>query len=376
MFRKLLCTWVLLTLSFTASGQILATQEDTKALARLYSAAFDRLPDIGGLNFWVDSFEQGRSISSIAGDFNRSAEFTSKYGELNNLAFIRQLYRNVLGREGESGGVEFWTGHLDAARMTRDEVLADFAGSRENVIKTDPEFNALFKGPNGQWSFSSIARQHSEGFWYGESSDNRLFTSLITDQGRLFVIYSEYYPSSNPLIAGVIVGDTYIDGSALASTQARDYNLEGYGVSDVQIKGTLEAKKNFSGSIQYRYGSQKTFTSTYDRNYELAPSFEKLSGTYNGEVAFSLGVEGATISIDDNGDISGQGWSGCVISGTATKNNSGNFYDISLSFGGNPCYFSYQTFSGVAAFYAPTGQLIVILPNDSNTDGLIFISSS
>ncbi|ARN75987.1 PKD domain-containing protein [Oceanicoccus sagamiensis] len=139
--------------SALASAEIVATKEDTKALARLYSAAFDRQPDLGGLNFWVNSFQQGRTIESIAGDFNRSFEFSSKYGDLDNLAFIRQLYRNVLGRGGEPGGVAFWQSHLDEGRMTRSGVLEDFADSTENRRKTDPVFNSLMQRGDAKWDF-------------------------------------------------------------------------------------------------------------------------------------------------------------------------------------------------------------------------------
>ena len=39
--------------------------EEVRAIARLYSAAFDREPEVGGLNFWVNSYENGSSLTAV-----------------------------------------------------------------------------------------------------------------------------------------------------------------------------------------------------------------------------------------------------------------------------------------------------------------------
>ena len=44
-------------------------------MVRLYEAALDRLPDQGGLNFWIDALQDGLSLSVLAGAFVASAEF-------------------------------------------------------------------------------------------------------------------------------------------------------------------------------------------------------------------------------------------------------------------------------------------------------------
>jgi Domain of unknown function (DUF4214) len=130
-----------------------ADTEDVKALARLYSAAFDRDPNIDGLNFWVDSFEKGRSINGIANDFYKSQEFTKKYGPLTDTQYIEQLYRNVLGRDGEQSGIDFWVNHLRNG-TARAVILASFAKSPENVAKTNTLFaNMHFEG--GVWLYGS-----------------------------------------------------------------------------------------------------------------------------------------------------------------------------------------------------------------------------
>lgn len=68
--------------------------------------------------------------------FTQSPEFAESYGDPSNLDFVRIMYRNVLGRDGEPGGVEFWTGELDSGKRSRATVLLNFAESPENVTNS------------------------------------------------------------------------------------------------------------------------------------------------------------------------------------------------------------------------------------------------
>ncbi|MFC1579101.1 DUF4214 domain-containing protein [Pseudomonadota bacterium] len=134
-----------------STGPMSASIQDVRSLARLYSAAFDRLPKIAGLNHWVDTFESGTSIQDIAKKFYESPEFIEKYGTLDNRQFVEQLYRNVLGREGAPSGIDFWESHLDND-VPRERVLAQFADSIENKSKTEELFSEMrFEG--GLWVF-------------------------------------------------------------------------------------------------------------------------------------------------------------------------------------------------------------------------------
>lgn len=111
--------------------------ETAASVARLYHAALDRAPDVGGLTFWIDALEGGRgSLGDIADGFANSAEFQEKYGSLNNRGYVEQLYRNVLDREGDAGGINYWTEVLNAGQLDRGDVLLGFAESIEHQVKT------------------------------------------------------------------------------------------------------------------------------------------------------------------------------------------------------------------------------------------------
>jgi Domain of unknown function (DUF4214) len=105
---------------------------------RLYSAALSRAPDVSGLKFWTAQADDSHvSLSDVANSFAASPEFINNYGALSDLAFVQQLYQNVLDRPGEASGVQFWQDAL-AAGTSRGAVLLSFAEGAENQAKTLP----------------------------------------------------------------------------------------------------------------------------------------------------------------------------------------------------------------------------------------------
>ncbi len=120
-------------LRFNDSSYAFDTSGNAGKAYRLYQAAFDRLPDAGGVGFHLATLENfGLSLQQIAKNFIDSPEFSSRYANLSDAQFVNQLYLNVLHRAGEAGGVAFWTGLLDNRQATREEVLVGFSESPEN----------------------------------------------------------------------------------------------------------------------------------------------------------------------------------------------------------------------------------------------------
>jgi phospholipase/lecithinase/hemolysin len=105
-------------------------------VARLYKAAFNRAADAGGLDYWTGQLDNHTlQLPDISRSFIGSAEANTLYGSLSNQRFVEQLYQNVLGRPGESSGIQYWTGALDAG-ASRAQELVGFSDSIENKTKT------------------------------------------------------------------------------------------------------------------------------------------------------------------------------------------------------------------------------------------------
>ncbi|HEV7721316.1 MAG TPA: DUF4214 domain-containing protein, partial [Iamia sp.] len=96
---------------------------------------FLRMPDKGGLDYWVGELRKGVSINTPSESFARSAEFKDRYGNLSNAAFVRLVYTNVLGRTPSPSEAAYWTGELDKG-VTRGRVMVGFSESAENKTRT------------------------------------------------------------------------------------------------------------------------------------------------------------------------------------------------------------------------------------------------
>lgn len=103
---------------------------------RLFQAYFLRLPDSSGLAYWTGKSRGGKRITEISQEFARSSEFTRRYGTLTNRQFVEQIYVNVLGRPGDTAGINSWTTKLDSKTKTRGEVMVGFSESSEYIRKT------------------------------------------------------------------------------------------------------------------------------------------------------------------------------------------------------------------------------------------------
>ncbi len=104
-------------------------------IMRLYLAYFLRMPDTGGLNYWVSASRGGMSLATISQLFSESPEFTDRYGSLGNAGFVDQVYQNVMGRSPDSGGRTYWSGRLGSG-TTRGEMMIGFSESDEFVANS------------------------------------------------------------------------------------------------------------------------------------------------------------------------------------------------------------------------------------------------
>ncbi|MYM88252.1 DUF4214 domain-containing protein [Rugamonas sp. FT82W] len=99
---------------------------------RMYQAALDRSPDTDGLGYWINALDHGYSLQGVAKNFIASAEFQAKYGAAPSDAdFVTSLYHNVLHREPEQAGYDYWIKAL-AVGAPREQILMNFSESAEN----------------------------------------------------------------------------------------------------------------------------------------------------------------------------------------------------------------------------------------------------
>lgn len=114
--------------SITVSGNA-----NTATAMRLYENLLDRQAEYEGAQYWANLVEQGIDMGSIANAFLLSAEFNALNPQtLSNAEFVELMYDNMLGRASEEEGLAWWTNLLDAGQV-RADVAVWIAESEESV---------------------------------------------------------------------------------------------------------------------------------------------------------------------------------------------------------------------------------------------------
>ena len=114
--------------------QVTGLETDSGKMFRLYNASFKRLPDPDGLRYWISNFTSGKDDErAVASSFLVSTEFQEHYGaNITHSTYVNTLYKNVLGRDADTDGLNYWLGQLNSGIETRYEVLLGFSESVEN----------------------------------------------------------------------------------------------------------------------------------------------------------------------------------------------------------------------------------------------------
>lgn len=115
-------------------NQVTGKDDVTGRMFRLYNAAFARFPDADGLKYWIGKNASGENSNRVvAQSFLASAEFIERYGsDVSDETYVNNLYKNVLGRDADAEGLNYWVGNLSSGVETRYEALLGFAESAEN----------------------------------------------------------------------------------------------------------------------------------------------------------------------------------------------------------------------------------------------------
>ncbi len=141
-------------LRFLDGRLVFDVNDAAAAVTRMYQAGLGRLPDQGGLNYWINGLQHGAALADIAAGFLNSAEFIGRFGTgLANGDFVTRIYQNVLNRAPDSGGLAFWSGTLNGNTYNRSQVLAGISDSTENKTATASLV------ASGIWDVSETATQ-------------------------------------------------------------------------------------------------------------------------------------------------------------------------------------------------------------------------
>ncbi|MDB5366546.1 MAG: hypothetical protein JWM77_2473 [Rhodospirillales bacterium] len=114
---------------------VLILNPDAKAasIAGIYQVGYSRLPDEAGLNAQVKAATGGVSLLQLATNFLNSKEASAlALPSLSDSAFVTMLYTNAFGRAPDSGGMQVQLNALSHG-ISRAQLLLNFATSAEEL---------------------------------------------------------------------------------------------------------------------------------------------------------------------------------------------------------------------------------------------------
>ena len=109
----------------------------------MYVAYYGRPGDAGGLDYWAAKLEEvNGKLSEIINNFGNSKEFQDRFGRLSVKELVNNLYFQLLGREADSGGLNFYVNGLLEGRFTPASIALNLADGtrnnpRDNAIKAN-----------------------------------------------------------------------------------------------------------------------------------------------------------------------------------------------------------------------------------------------
>lgn len=120
------------TLRFADGSISVQHAQSLSTIAALYADVLDRQGDVAGLEFWVASARQGASLGQVALGLIDSAEGRTQQETFNGVAAhdVEILYQAIFSRHSEAAGLAYWVDRM-AEGMSLAEVAEQFVRSDE-----------------------------------------------------------------------------------------------------------------------------------------------------------------------------------------------------------------------------------------------------
>jgi len=116
-------------------------EESKIQMAEIYIAYFGRAPDADGIAYWINEIQTGvMDIDAITTNWaNEQPEFKEVFGEnVTHEEFVTKVYQNVLGREPDTEGLDYWTNEMSNGILnTNNMVTAVVNGAKATTGSSD-----------------------------------------------------------------------------------------------------------------------------------------------------------------------------------------------------------------------------------------------
>ncbi|AZM96699.1 DUF4214 domain-containing protein [Vreelandella venusta] len=193
----------------------MATQENLNLAQQLYVAYYGRPADAAGLQFWAEEIE-ANGIDAAISAFGNSAEFTERFGDLDNEELVNGIYQQAFGRDADAEGLAFYTEKLESGELDLATIALTIV---QNATDTDAKDASALEAKVAAADKYTVAAgdKHS-----GEAADDYAAEFLSTVDADTDVDALDL----GPVVAGIPSdgGDGDGDGGEPSETINIDFN--------------------------------------------------------------------------------------------------------------------------------------------------------
>lgn len=123
--------------------QGLSPQEAQDYVENLYKTQLGRQGEQGGMDYWTNQLQKGLNTKEgVASLFASSPERQLLPQTAAN--YIKDLYQTQLGRQGDQAGFEYWTNRNQRGLDTREDIAKQFAGSPESKGQIENLYRTIY----------------------------------------------------------------------------------------------------------------------------------------------------------------------------------------------------------------------------------------
>ncbi|WP_338849023.1 Ig-like domain-containing protein [Massilia sp. W12] len=121
------------SLQFADAGSSVSSRAELNTVAGLYLSILGRQADVGGFGYWGGLQAANHSLGELALGMMGTAEGLARGFAMTGQSAhdVAVLYRAIFGREGEAGGLAYWTDLLDTGKLNLVGVANGFINAEE-----------------------------------------------------------------------------------------------------------------------------------------------------------------------------------------------------------------------------------------------------
>ena len=107
---------------------------EAQTIQNAYLAYYGRPADPGGLDYWAGRLKDaGGNLDEIIAAFGNSAEFTERFGMLENTELVNAIYQRLFKRDADPAGLEFYQDLLESGEKHLGSIALDIFNGVQRV---------------------------------------------------------------------------------------------------------------------------------------------------------------------------------------------------------------------------------------------------